>query len=74
MITGGDKVYVNEDFTPSSHSACTIEMANLTKEFDVAVIDEIQLISDSDRGWVAWWNYFLIIFYWFLLTKWKNFI
>jgi hypothetical protein len=40
-------------------------MANLTKEFDVAVIDEIQLISDSDRGWVAWWNYFLIIFYWF---------
>ena len=53
LITGDDKVYVNDDFTPSSHSACTIEMANLTKEFDVAVIDEIQLISDSDRGWVA---------------------
>ena len=52
LITGDDKSYINEDLSASSHMACTIEMANMTKEFDVAVIDEIQLISDSDRGWV----------------------
>ncbi|CAG8439767.1 12094_t:CDS:10 [Ambispora leptoticha] len=34
-------------------TASTVEMANLNKELDVAVIDEIQLISDPARGW-AW--------------------
>jgi len=28
-------------------------MVNLEKEYDVAVIDEIQMIGDSSRGW-AW--------------------
>ncbi|KJE90831.1 hypothetical protein CAOG_008576 [Capsaspora owczarzaki ATCC 30864] len=37
----------------SSHVACTIEMADVDKVFDVAVIDEVQLIGDRDRGW-AW--------------------
>jgi ATP-dependent RNA helicase SUPV3L1/SUV3 len=31
----------------------TVEMASTTRKFDVAVIDEIQMISDSQRGW-AW--------------------
>ena len=30
--------------------SCTVEMAQLDRHFDVAVIDEIQMISDSDRG------------------------
>ncbi|KAH6561370.1 hypothetical protein BASA50_002622 [Batrachochytrium salamandrivorans] len=33
--------------------SCTVEMALTTKVFDVAVIDEIQLIGDEQRGW-AW--------------------
>lgn len=31
----------------------TIEMAQLDRHFDVAVLDEIQMISDTQRGW-AW--------------------
>ena len=33
--------------------AATIEMANLGLEYNVAVVDEIQMISDPHRGW-AW--------------------
>ena len=36
----------------SSHLSCTIEMCPL-KEWDTAVIDEIQMIHDPNRGW-AW--------------------
>ncbi|KAJ3352724.1 hypothetical protein GGF32_003598 [Allomyces javanicus] len=34
-------------------TSCTIEMADLTREYDVAVIDEIQMLGDQHRGW-AW--------------------
>ncbi|KAB5572441.1 P-loop containing nucleoside triphosphate hydrolase protein [Coniochaeta sp. 2T2.1] len=34
-------------------SSCTVEMTPLNQRVDVAVIDEIQMIADSDRGW-AW--------------------
>ncbi|KAH8912385.1 mitochondrial ATP-dependent RNA helicase [Coniochaeta sp. PMI_546] len=34
-------------------SSCTVEMTPLNKRVDVAVIDEIQMIADDDRGW-AW--------------------
>lgn len=33
--------------------SCTVEMTPLNKRLDVAVIDEIQMIGDEDRGW-AW--------------------
>ncbi|KAK5670711.1 RNA helicase [Batrachochytrium dendrobatidis] len=33
--------------------SCTVEMALVNREFDVAVVDEIQLIGDQQRGW-AW--------------------
>ena len=33
--------------------SCTTEMVDVSQEYDVAVIDEIQLIGDQDRGW-AW--------------------
>ena len=39
----------------ANHDSCTIEKADLTKEYDVAVIDEIQMIKDEDRGF-AWTN------------------
>ena len=38
-----------------THLSCTIEMADLQNEYDVAVIDEIQMIEDEDRGF-AWTN------------------
>eukprot|EP01114_Cavostelium_apophysatum_P021683 TRINITY_DN7635_c0_g1_i1.p1 TRINITY_DN7635_c0_g1~~TRINITY_DN7635_c0_g1_i1.p1 ORF type:complete len:557 (+),score=152.89 TRINITY_DN7635_c0_g1_i1:1247-2917(+) len=35
------------------HTSTTIEMADLNRKVDVAVIDEIQMIGDEQRGW-AW--------------------
>jgi ATP-dependent RNA helicase SUPV3L1/SUV3 len=37
----------------STHASATVEMANLNDEYDVVVIDEIQMISDVTRG-AAW--------------------
>jgi ATP-dependent RNA helicase SUPV3L1/SUV3 len=37
----------------STHTAATVEMANVTNEYDVVVMDEIQMIADSTRG-AAW--------------------
>ncbi|KAI1210945.1 P-loop containing nucleoside triphosphate hydrolase protein [Annulohypoxylon truncatum] len=38
--------------------SCTVEMTPLNLPVDVAVIDEIQMIGDSERGW-AWTQAFL---------------
>ncbi|KAF2829392.1 ATP-dependent RNA helicase SUV3 mitochondrial precursor [Ophiobolus disseminans] len=38
--------------------SCTVEMAPLNTPFDVAVIDEIQMINHTERGW-AWTQAFL---------------
>lgn len=37
----------------ATHMSCTIEKANLKDEYDIAVMDEIQMINDSQRG-SAW--------------------
>ncbi len=37
----------------STHTSCTIEKVNLKEHYDIAVIDEIQMISDTFRG-MAW--------------------
>lgn len=37
----------------SNHVACTVEMVSTEELYDVAVIDEIQMMSDSYRGY-AW--------------------
>ncbi|RMZ75889.1 hypothetical protein DV738_g5207, partial [Chaetothyriales sp. CBS 135597] len=51
LITGDD---VRLDDDPATNkSASTVEMVSLTRSYDVAVIDEIQMIADEDRGW-AW--------------------
>jgi ATP-dependent RNA helicase SUPV3L1/SUV3 len=42
----------------SGHVSCTVEMTDLSEHYDVAVIDEFQLIGDQDRGW-AWSRAFL---------------
>ena len=51
MVTG-EEVLGEENPT---HTARTIETADLMRPVDVAVIDEIQMLSDPDRGW-AWTN------------------
>ena len=53
LITGEDQRFVNEDRSSCGHTACTVEMVDLEKVYDVAVIDEIQLLRDEQRGY-AW--------------------
>jgi ATP-dependent RNA helicase SUPV3L1/SUV3 len=51
LITGEEEIIDEE----STHISSTIEMMNASVEVDVAIIDEIQMIDDRDRGW-AWAN------------------
>jgi ATP-dependent RNA helicase SUPV3L1/SUV3 len=49
LITGEERI-----LDPGArHVASTIEMLATDAEYDVAIIDEVQMISDKDRGW-AW--------------------
>ena len=49
LLTGEEVIEVED----ASHYSSTIEMAKLNEEFSCAVIDEIQMITDKQRGW-AW--------------------
>ena len=43
LVTGEERRFSRQDGEPSSHVACTVEMANMNQEYEVAVIDEIQV-------------------------------
>ncbi|KAF9481322.1 P-loop containing nucleoside triphosphate hydrolase protein [Pholiota conissans] len=47
MITGEEKKIVD---LSAGHISCTVEMLTFSTRYDVAVIDEIQMIADPDRG------------------------
>ncbi|MPQ43584.1 SUV3 family DEAD/DEAH box RNA helicase [Clostridium tarantellae] len=49
LYTGEEEINIPN----ATHISCTIEKLNIKDEFDVAVIDEIQMINDSQRG-AAW--------------------
>lgn len=49
LLTGEEQIIK----VGSSHVSCTIEMVNLQEYYDIAVIDEIQMIKDPHRG-IAW--------------------
>lgn len=49
LLTGEEVVEV----PGCTHYSSTIEMAKLNERFDCAVIDEIQMLTDPQRGW-AW--------------------
>ncbi|GAB6167846.1 helicase-related protein [Clostridium carnis] len=49
LLTGEEELIKDN----ATHVSCTIEKANLHEEYDIAVIDEIQMIDDSQRG-AAW--------------------
>ncbi|MBS7403555.1 MAG: helicase-related protein [Oscillospiraceae bacterium] len=46
LLTGEEEIIVEN----ARHSSCTVEKADLSRFYGVAVIDEIQLLSDSQRG------------------------
>ncbi len=46
MITGEEEIHV----PGSTHTSSTIETLDIYKNYDVAVIDECQMIADSQRG------------------------
>ncbi|KAL6989695.1 RNA helicase [Sarracenia purpurea var. burkii] len=54
LLTGQEKKHVPF----SNHVACTIEMVSTDDLYDVAVIDEIQMMADRYRGY-AWTRAFL---------------
>lgn len=49
LRTGEERI----DTAGAALVSATIEMASLDKVVDVAIIDEVQMLSDPDRGW-AW--------------------
>ena len=55
LVTGNEQDYIPEG---STHISSTTEMVDLKRTYNVAVIDEAQLIGDMYRGW-AWTQAFL---------------
>ncbi|CAD5215396.1 unnamed protein product [Bursaphelenchus okinawaensis] len=53
LATGDDRQFANSNHEPAKHLSCTVEMLSLDMQVDVAVIDEIQMLRDDQRGW-AW--------------------
>lgn len=49
LITGEEEILVED----ASHISCTIEKLDLREKYDLAIIDEIQMIDDDSRG-AAW--------------------
>lgn len=58
LVTGEERRFGNAEGSSASHVACTVEMTSVSNMYDVAVIDEIQMIKDPQRGW-AWTRAFL---------------
>ncbi len=49
LVTGEERIVQPE----AQHVSATVEMLDLSREHDVAVIDEVQMLEDAQRGW-AW--------------------
>jgi ATP-dependent RNA helicase SUPV3L1/SUV3 len=49
LVTGEERVLS----AAAKHVSATVEMVDLTREVEVAVIDEAQMLDDAERGW-AW--------------------
>ena len=46
LLTGEEEIIT----LGATHTSCTIEKLNINKNYEIAVIDEIQMIGDSQRG------------------------
>lgn len=49
LVTGEEEIIVEA----AMHISCTIEKLNISEEYEVGIIDEIQMIDDDQRG-AAW--------------------
>lgn len=50
LLTGDEQIIEGDN---AQMISCTVEMVPVNQEVEAAVIDEIQMIGDQDRGW-AW--------------------
>ena len=46
LMTGEEEIIVEG----ANHASCTVEKADLSSFYEIAVIDEVQMVSDSQRG------------------------
>ncbi|MFH4978891.1 hypothetical protein AB6A40_005600 [Gnathostoma spinigerum] len=53
MVTGEERRFAVDNYHPSNHISATVEMLSTQMRFECAVIDEIQMLRDEQRGW-AW--------------------
>ncbi|CAI4054605.1 hypothetical protein SUVZ_16G2520 [Saccharomyces uvarum] len=56
LLTGEEVIRdLDDKGNPAGLTSGTVEMVPINQKFDVVVLDEIQMMSDLDRGW-AWTN------------------
>nr|CAD7432714.1 unnamed protein product [Timema monikensis] len=53
LVTGEERKYATNEDNISNHVSCTVEMTSINVPYEVAIIDEIQMMRDTGRGW-AW--------------------
>ncbi|KAJ8928236.1 hypothetical protein NQ314_019186 [Rhamnusium bicolor] len=53
LVTGEERNFADPTGASSNHVSCTVEMTSINNPYEVAIIDEIQMIKDPQRGW-AW--------------------
>lgn len=49
-MTGDDRQYAYNPLQPAPHLSCTVEMCSAEMRIDTVVIDEIQMLRDTQRG------------------------
>lgn len=53
LATGEERLFAVDNLNPANHLSSTVEMLSTAMPVEVAVIDEIQMLRDDQRGW-AW--------------------
>ncbi|CAI5449431.1 unnamed protein product [Caenorhabditis angaria] len=53
LVTGEERRFAKDNHHPAQHLSSTVEMLSTQMRVEVAVIDEIQMLRDEQRGW-AW--------------------
>jgi ATP-dependent RNA helicase SUPV3L1/SUV3 len=53
LVTGEDRRFAVDNLHPANHLSTTVEMLSPLMRVETAVIDEIQMLRDEERGW-AW--------------------
>ena len=53
LVTGDEQIMAKTETGKPTMISCTVEMVPLNADVEVAVVDEIQLLGNRERGW-AW--------------------